>query len=521
MSGGHSCSGCGCSYQVGRRGFLRAAGAAAGAAAAWSSTLLDDLLCFAAESAPAPAPAEPAPVVDVLFVWPKAAAKGMMNWVYGTDSARYQQKAFIEVLEKAGTEIRVEVRPRMEPVSTPEDVSLILEALKKTPPAGLIICCHLLTGAWDRARQLVEGRGEIPTVVFGHGTNNQRMGPPIRYRAPKTYVCTAPSVEWLGPMLRLAAAPWRLQHARLLQVVPGRNPAGEERRHPQGPIFVQLPEYNELFQKYESTDDVQKLADFYEKTARKVVEPQRAAILNAVKHYLLIRTLVRERNCQGVLVGGSICTHLGKTGPACVAISRLNDEGLVGTCEGHWRYAPDFAVGDLVSHLIAGRPMCMGNVSPQTVTNTLVISHCYSPTKLRGPDDEYRAAYQLRDAHGAPHCVIQVFWPVGEKVTMLTFTPKEYFVGSGRVASNIEQPPAFMCRTAVELAVDGLDWDTTTYRVDDDTKFTSAYMLGDFREHFDAFGQLTGLKIGPIVQPRPADKWDARMRSPGTNARTC
>ncbi len=77
-------------------------------------------------------------------------------------------------------------------------------------------------------------------------------------------------------------------------------------------------------------------------------------------------------------------------------------------------------------------------------------------------------------------------------------------MGTGHVVSNIAQPPAFLCRTAVEFQVDGLDdWDTHTFRCDLKTKFTSSYVLGDMRERFDAFGQLAGVKIAPVVQKRP------------------
>ena len=80
---------------------------------------------------------------------------------------------------------------------------------------------------------------------------------------------------------------------------------------------------------------------------------------------------------------------------------------------------------------------------------------------------------------------------------------REYAVGSGSVVSNIAQPPAFLCRTAVEFKVDGLDdWDTHTFRPGQRCGFHSSYILGDMRERFDAFGQLVGVKISPVVQAK-------------------
>jgi hypothetical protein len=472
---------------------------------------LDDLLGFAAELSPPPQAVAAEATVDVVFVWDQAdRPTGNMDWTFGTESARHQQKLFTELLEKAGRKIGVQVRARREPVARPEEISRCLEDLKKSPGAGLIVCCHQLY-KWKAVEAIVNGRGDVPTVVFSHLANQTELGPPVRYKSPKTYVCTAASLLWLETALRLASAEWRLKNSRLL-LAPSRE---QENRHALGPVIVGLPDYHASYQKTEAADEMRALADFYEKTAQKVVEPARTAVLNAVKHYVVLRGILREKKCQGVSVTGDLCVMAGgNPGPACVAISRLGDEGFVGCCEG----AVDFAVADLVSLLIAGRPAVMGNAAHQTATDTVVISHCYSPTKLRGPDDPYRAAFQLRDFHGRPACVPQVFWPLNERVTLVTPTAQEFWVGRGHVRSNVEQPPAFLCRTAVEFDVDGLDWDTKTFRTAD-VKHTMA-ILGDVSKQFNAFGQLTGLAIGTILEPRADDDRHARAGEVAVEGRT-
>jgi len=492
------------------------------------STLLDDVLSFAAESI-GPVDAKGAPVVvDVVSLWQKRPATGQMDWGYGTDTYNYQRKLYEKLLKEEGKEIGVEIRMR-NPVTSDKEVKGLLADLKKSPPAGLILTGHMLHTwgvgwrgqGWDPVRKILDGRGNVPTLVF-FNLPNIRFGPPVRYGKPYTYTCTAPDVSWLKTSLHLVSAPARLKQARLLYASPKPKEVYEENRihdvgsnHLLGPGFVNFPDYRAIYDHYETSDEIRQLADFCEKTAKKVVEPEKAAILNAAKHYVVLRDLIRKNNCQGAVVSGSVCTGApGDPGPACVAISRLNDEGLVGTCEGD----PDFGVANLVTHMICGRPSVMGNCGHLTATNTMVISHCYSPTKLRGPKDEYRADYQLRDFHGRPACVPQVFWPKGEKVTFITPLTRggnrEYAVGTGSVVSNIAQPPAFLCRTAVELKVDGLeDWDTHTYRRGQRCGFHSSYVLGNMRERFDAFGQLAGVKITPVVQKKPPGKPDAPILS--------
>lgn len=513
-----------CASGVSRRGFIQAV--AGTTAFATASSLLDDVLSFAAEAVPADAPTAVKPVVDVVSCWPKNHAKtGRMDWGYGTDTYQYQRNLYKEILEKAAKEIGVEVRFR-NPVTTDQEVASLLAHLKKAPPAGLILCGHTLRtwdywAEWKPFQTIVDGRGDIPTVVF-FNLPNIRLGPPVRYGKPYTYTCTAPDVSWLETSLRLVSAPARLKQARLVYASPKPTEVYEENRihdvssnHLLGPGFVNFPDYLAIYRHYEANDEMRQLADFCEKTAKAVVEPEKNAIFNAAKHYVVLRDLIRKNNCQGVILAGSVCTGApGDPGPACVAISRLNDEGVVGTCEGD----PDFGVANLVSHMICGRPSVMGNCGHLTATNTMVISHCYSPTKLRGPKDEYRAAYQLRDFHGRPACVPQVFWPKGEKVTFITPLTREgdreYAVGTGSVVSNIAQPPAFLCRTAVEMKVDGLDdWDTHTFRPGQRCGFHSSYVLGNMRERYDAFGQLAGVKISPVVQTKTPAGPDAPILS--------
>jgi hypothetical protein len=485
------------------------------------SDLLDDVLSYAAESTGPVDTGRTPVVVDVVCLWEPRPATGQMDWGYGTDTYNYQRDLYQNILTEEGKGMGVEIRMR-NPVTSDQEVDALLADLKKSPPAGLILTGHMLhtwgiawSGrGWDPVRKILDGRGDIPTLVF-FNLPNIRLGPPVRYGKPFSYTCTAPDVDWLKTSLHLVSTPARLRTSRLAYISPEPTEVYDENRihdvsnhHLLGPGFVNFPDYRTIYDHYETTDEMRQLADFCERNAVNVVEPEKAAILNAAKHYVVLRDLIRTHNCQGAIVSGSACVGAeGVPGPACVAISRLNDEGLVGSCEGD----PDFGVANLVTHLICGRPSVMGNCGHLTATNTMVISHCYSPTKLRGPQDDFRAAYQLRDFHGRPACVPQVFWPVGEPVTFVTPLTREgdreYAVGTGSVVSNIAQPPAFLCRTAVELKVDGLDdWDTHTFRPCQRCGFHSSYVLGNMRERFDAFGQLAGVNITPVVHKKdPSD----------------
>jgi hypothetical protein len=67
----------------------------------------------------------------------------------------------------------VEIRMR-NPVTSDQEVDGLLADLKKSPPAGLILTGHMLhtwgiawSGqGWDPVRKILDGRGDIPTLVF-------------------------------------------------------------------------------------------------------------------------------------------------------------------------------------------------------------------------------------------------------------------------------------------------------------------------------------------------------------------
>ena len=113
IAGEKACGGCCNSTHpvagggLSRRNFLQGMGAAG---VVVGSQLLDDMLCFAAESIPADGPTTVKPVVDVVSIWPKGHAKtGRMDWGYGTDTYNYQRNLYKEILEKAAKEIGVKV----------------------------------------------------------------------------------------------------------------------------------------------------------------------------------------------------------------------------------------------------------------------------------------------------------------------------------------------------------------------------------------------------------------------------
>ena len=148
----------------------------------------------------------------------------------------------------------------------------------------------------------------------------------------------------------------------------------------------------------------------------------------------------------------------------------------------------------LLTHLLCERPCFQQDPSPNAVNNTLIGAHCTSPLKLEGFTQPYRAPYLLRNYHTRTGVAPQVLWPIAKPVTILQANakPLSILIGTGRVVSNIAQPPSGCCRTAVEIALDNVA-DTRDVK-----GFHQLFILGHWERLFKAYGQLAAIPVSAI-----------------------
>jgi hypothetical protein len=283
-------------------------------------------------------------------------------------------------------------------------------------------------------------------------------------------------VKWLTTAVRMHRALWDVNHLKLLD--------------------CPCPGYYEELKKVETSDEVKAIADFYRKTAT-LVEPACAGlVLDSAKHYLVLRKLMLQRGCNGVTVQGPLCVGAGTGGnlPACLALSKLMDEGVPAVCQGDTSHSAGY-VQRLVFSLF-GRPGFMGNITFDSVENQLVLSHCTSALRLEGLDQAYRAPYRLRSFHANPGVSLQVSWPVGKEVTIvdrLSLKNNLLTVVSGRVVANndqIQQPPCGGCRTVVRFEI---DWHGDIMDLHTGDDLHALAFLGNLKRPLMLFSKLAGL----------------------------
>ncbi len=451
-----------CPGRTSRRRFLTTAGVTAAAVQMDLFDLASSL--FTAETKP-----EKKPRVGVVFL--RRTKGGGCTWPTGTtEQLQDMQAMFTKTMADAAGKLGVQLDVMPKPL---ENVDAYLNQLKAAPPDGLIVIAMGLNAAWrsGKAQKLVQNRGDIPTIVYANVTAFTPNYLTVA-RAPKTYLGATQDVGWLAFAVRLLYTVWRMKSMRVL-ACPTKN-------------------YYDEFKKVEDGKELRALADFYEKNAKKIVEPKPADILEAVKHYIVLRRLVREGQYDGVTVRGPLC--IGGKNPACVAVSRLLDEGIVAACEGDM----PAAACQLLTLSLFDRPGFMGNPSPNTVNNTLIVTHCTSALKLDGIDKPYRAPFVLRDFHAMGGVAPMVEWPVGREATIMDLLGKDSMIlGGGKTIANTEsiaQPPCGGCRTSVEFELDGV---ADTLEVD--KGHHKWCILENEVRPIKAYCQLAGIKVADLT----------------------
>jgi len=298
---------------------------------------------------------------------------------------------------------------------------------------------------------------------------------PLR-KLPGTLLAHTPRVEWLQTAVRLHRALWDAKNLNVLD--------------------CPCEGYYEELKTVGDTDEVKAIAGFYEKNAQWVEPTCKPLMLDSAKHYVVLRRMMERHGSNGVAVTGPLCVGAGKDGylPACMALSKLLDEGIPAQCQAeHGGHAQAYV--QRLAFSLLGRPSYMGNITFDNLANRLILSHCTSALKLDGLDKDYRAPFKIRNFHANLGVSLQVSWPIGREATILdrvSLTNDKFIVASAEVTANndvYQQPPCGGCRTIVEF---DLDWDGNIMDLDT-TDLHGSAVLGDFKSTVLQFCKLADL----------------------------
>lgn len=393
-------------------------------------------------------------------VWPPSSTEELAN----------TQKLLNKIMLQSAAQSVVDLSVLTERVT---DVNATLERIEQMKPDGLIaIGMDFELDSW---LELCRKRGPIPTIAYANILHMGRRFEPLR-RLPNTLLAHTPRVEWLATAVRLFRALWDVDHLNVLD--------------------CPCEGYYETLETVGDTDEVKAIADFYASNATGIEPACKPLILASAKHYIVLRRMMQQHGANAVAVTGPLCVGAGTDGnlPACMALSKLLDEGVPAQCQAkHGGHASAYVQRLALSLL--GRPSYMGNITFDNLLNRLILSHCTSPLRLQGPNDDYRAPYRLRNFHANEGVSLQVSWPIGREATILdrvSLKNDKFIVASSKVTGNNDvfpQPPCGGCRTVVEFE---LDWNGNIMDLDT-TDLHGSAVLGDFKSTLIQFCKLAGL----------------------------
>ena len=180
------------------------------------------------------------------------------------------------------------------------------------------------------------------------------------------------------------------------------------------------------------------------------LETDRIFVVNAFVLYSVFKDLMREYDAQSFTIAECMSTvmPIAET-TACLALSLMQDEGLIAFCESDFASHP----AGVLLRCVSGQPVFMHN--PTFPHNGIVTcAHCACPRRMNGVRYEpvrIRTHYES-DYGAAP----KVQMPLGQQVTILNpdCGQVRWLGFKGRVADN---PDFSICRTQQDIRIEG-DW---------------------------------------------------------------
>lgn len=258
-----------------------------------------------------------------------------------------------------------------------------------------------------------------------------------------------------------------------------------------GPEVVKLnsPEINDAYQRADRSQ-AEKWAKLWVQNAERVVEPSQEEIRKSGIMYVAMLDLLHRHKAQAITIDCLSLFYGGKL-PAypCLGFFQLNNDGLVGACEGD---LPSTMMMLLGTNLV-GRPGYISDPVIDTSKNQIIYAHCVAPNKIfgpKGPSNPYRIRNHSEDRKGA---AIQSLLPPGEMTTSFEFNceRKELVLHQATSVGNVEEDKA--CRTKLAAEIHGDmdrllgEWDRFGWH--------RVTVFGDLKKPLETICALLGIKM--------------------------
>jgi hypothetical protein len=232
-----------------------------------------------------------------------------------------------------------------------------------------------------------------------------------------------------------------------------------------------------------SVSRAEKWTDRYLSIANTALMTDKKFVVNAFLLYAIIKNVMRDNDARAFTIKDCMQTIMPMAHTtACLALSLLNDEGLLAFCESDFVIIPS----GILLHHISGKPVFLHN-STFPHDGVVTCAHCTAPRRMDGA--RYEPAKIMTHYESEYGAAPKVEMPEGQEVT---FIDPEYSTGrwvgfKGRVKSN---PFYEICRSQQDVEIQG-DWRKLVREVRD-SHWVMAY--GDYLKEVEYAARKIGVR---------------------------
>lgn len=414
-----------------------------------------------------------------------------------TEEMEKFQKCFAEIEKKLG-----DVQFVGKDMIPPTAVAQVAEKLK-TADGLLIIHLSGHGGGAPELTKLIDVG--LPTALFSQPFSGHGWMYFPQWRKQGKKVVLLPTSDWseIEKVVSLMCVPAWMKHTRIIAIgrpngTPTACVAAEiKRRLGAELILVPNEKLMDLYQAVNPQAAVKEAEEYWLSQAKKIVEPTRQEIIDSARMYLAVKDLMIKERAQ------AICSvHCMGNPRGCLTFSKLNDQGLVGACEGDI----DSTLTMLIFAYAFRVPGFITDPVIDTAKNAMIHFHCTSATKLDGPSGK-RLPFTIRTQTDSRGCVsLQVENRIGQPVTCAKLVNLDtMLVCPGKITEISTSPLA--CRTQFTQSVADarrlfLNWGADVIKGDTMTLLHRAVFYGDYMQPMRDLGTLMGFKVieegGPV-----------------------
>jgi hypothetical protein len=224
--------------------------------------------------------------------------------------------------------------------------------------------------------------------------------------------------------------------------------------------------------------------------AKRIVEPKPEEIVQSARLYLAVKGIMIQEKAQAIT-----SSHCMSDPRGCLTFSKLNDQGLVGACEGDM----DSTLTMLMFAYAFRVPGFITDPVIDTAKNAVVHFHCTSSTKMDGPNGK-RLPFSIRnqtDSRGG--VALEVENRVGQSVTCAKLVNLDtMLLCPGKIVETSTSPLA--CRTQFTQRVRDarrlfLGWGADVIDGGVMTLLHRVVFYGDYMKPMQDLGDMMGLKV--------------------------